>query len=214
MSKTKTASNGATSINRITEAIQAPATVQMAELRRSRYKITIEGTSPLICHAWSEKAVKQIEDKQQQKTKAPREPKNPAAEFEAAIYRDEQGRACVPARAIKSAVVSAATSLDDKTRYPKTKLRQGLFIVGDLLPIIGPKPTMRTDMVTVGRGSADVRYRPEWKIWSVAFEVEINLSVFSVEEVYNLIELAGFAVGIGEWRPEKDGNNGRFQIKR
>jgi hypothetical protein len=29
-----------------------------------------------------------------------------------------------------------------------------------------------------------------------------------------MIERAGFGVGIGEWRPEKDGDYGRFRVDR
>ena len=31
-------------------------------------------------------------------------------------------------------------------------------------------------------------------------------------EIVNLFALAGFAVGVAEWRPERDGGNGRFRL--
>jgi hypothetical protein len=29
----------------------------------------------------------------------------------------------------------------------------------------------------------------------------------------NLFNVAGFAVGVGEWRPERDGSNGMFHVQ-
>jgi hypothetical protein len=34
----------------------------------------------------------------------------------------------------------------------------------------------------------------------------------SAEQVLNLFNTAGFACGVGEWRPERDGSNGRFRV--
>lgn len=130
------------------------------------------------------------------------------------MYLNEAGQHCIPARAIKCAIVEAATSIGDKQRYSKVKLRQCLFVLGDLLPIKGPKPTMRTDMVRLNKQGTDVRYRPEYSTWEVSFDVQFNESAISADEVLNLIELAGFAVGLCEWRPEKNGNNGQFRVKR
>ena len=43
-------------------------------------------------------------------------------------------------------------------------------------------------------------------------EIEIAAELMRVEDLVALIERAGFGVGIGEWRPEKGGEYGRFAI--
>ena len=185
---------------------------QLHELDKRLVRLTVKGTTPLIVHAWSEKAVKMMEAVQQQKAKVGREPKNPDAEYEACFYRTEDGRYGVPARAFKKAMVQAATSIDDK-RFAKTKIRQVLFVQGDILPLeIATEPNKRCDTVRLNGKTADLRYRPEFKDWSVTLTIEYNAQAVSLEQVVNLLNLAGFAVGIGEWRPEKDGNNGRFEV--
>jgi hypothetical protein len=203
----------ATESNGTVNRLPASKPVALIEIRRKNIQVTVEGISPLIVHAWSTKAIRMIEDKQQKKGKTERPAKDPEAEFESCFYRDKEGRSCVKASMFKLAMVTAATSVDDKVNFPKTKIRQAVFVKGDLLPIISPKePDMRTDPVPVGSG-VDIRYRPEYQEWAVDLTLEINEAVLSVEQIVNLLNLAGFAVGIGEWRPEKDGSCGRFQVR-
>ena len=36
---------------------------------------------------------------------------------------------------------------------------------------------------------------------------------YSEAQLINLVNAGGFAVGIGEWRPEKDGQHGMYCLK-
>lgn len=72
---------------------------------------------------------------------------------------------------------------------------------------------MRTDMVRVGMGSADVRYRPEYPEWSATLTIEFNAGMISLNQVYQLVKAAGYSCGIGEMRPEKGKfGYGRFKL--
>lgn len=72
---------------------------------------------------------------------------------------------------------------------------------------------MREDMVRIGMGSADLRYRAEFTEWETTFALRFNASVTNPGQIANLFKIAGFAIGIGEWRPEKDGSYGMFHIE-
>ena len=82
---------------------------------------------------------------------------------------------------------------------------------GELVKIEG-EPTMREDMVRVGMGTADLRYRGEFREWSTTFMIRYNANVLSVEQHVNLFNTAGFAIDVGEWRPQKDGSYGMFRV--
>jgi hypothetical protein len=193
-------------------------TIELPKLAIKRMAITIIGTSPLIVHAWSEKAKRQMRDKQQGKAKLARGAKDPNEDFESSKYKDSKGRDCIPVFALKKAIVSAATFGNEK----KTHFRGSLFIEPvtrgkdgtDLLPIKFSKCVMREDMCRVGgmTKTADMRYRAEYHDWSARVTFEYNESMISVAQILNLIRIAGFSVGICEWRPEKDGHFGRFTI--
>jgi len=185
--------------------------------------IPIIGDSGLICHAWSKKARTAMLDKQMKKATTGKAAKNPWQDFCETLYwldgmpeaptEDDvmTARFGFPAVAFKSAAITAVTSTGGMT---KVMARQCFHIVGEFVEILGPAPSMREDMVRVGMGTADIRHRAEFESWGAILRVQHNANVLSAEQVIGLFEAGGFGVGIGDWRPEKDGVNGRFHVAK
>lgn len=172
--------------------------------------IEIVGTSPLITHKWSEKAKKEMRDKHMGHATLKKEPKDPDADFNAARYLDAKGRDCVPGLAFKNAAVEAGVMVN----VFKTTLRKAFFVTDELIPLtFKGRPVMREDMVRNSNGQPDIRYRPMYEEWSCKVKVQFNPRMITAEQLVNLFNNAGASVGICEWRPEKDGIFGRFQVK-
>jgi hypothetical protein len=183
--------------------------IRLPQLDIRTIEITLAGDSPLICHAWSEKAKREMLDKQMKKAKQAKDAKNPHSDFFGSLYPMPDGDGYgFPAVAFKSAAVDACSHIAGVT---KVEARGAFHINGNLIRIDGT-PTMREDMVRVGMGTADIRYRGEFLDWSCTFCVRYNANVLSPEQICNLFNTAGFAVGVGEWRPEKNGSFGMFHI--
>jgi len=190
--------------------------VSRPNLLISQFKV--KGISPLISHKWSEKAKKEMLDKQMKKALTTRQAKNPQAEFESSLYllsngKHPKGPYGFPAVAFKAAAVRAAKQLDGMNMTDA----RGLFYIepddGDLVQIHTPEPPeMREDMVRLNGKSADIRYRGSFVNWSVTLNVRYNADVVSQEQLLNLFELAGFSCGVGEWRMEKGGTFGTFTL--
>lgn len=183
--------------------------VVLPPLRIETIRVILIGDTPLIVHRWSEKAKKQMLDKQMKKASAGKEAKNPEQDFKDSLYVLPDGGFGFPIIGFKAAAVTACTSIGGIT---KVAARQAFHVEGEFARIEGGDPTMREDMVRVGMGTADIRYRGEFKNWHTTITVKHNRNVFSAEQVLNLFQTAGFAVGVGEWRPEKDGQYGRFHV--
>jgi len=192
----------------VTRKAAEPQVIELPRMDIQRFQITLIGDSPLICHAWSKKAKQAMLDKQMKKAKAARDAKDPEQEYRESLYYCEDGRYGFPAVAFKSAAVDACSHVDGLT---KVGARGAFHIVGDMVPIEG-EPTMREDMVRIGMGTADIRYRGEFRQWQATLEVRYNAAMFSPEQIVNLFNTAGFAIGIGEWRPQKDGSFGMFHV--
>ena len=171
--------------------------------------ITIEGISPMIQHQWSDKAKQQMRDKKGGKKTKDRKACDPSAEAEAATYRTADGGYGVPVTAIKSAIVTAAHK---DIGIEKTLVRKSLFIQcddpGGILSMVCSEPKLREDWVRYGMSTTDLTYRPEFKEWEITFTVEYNADNLTPSDIVNLVDLAGFGVGIMEWRPEKGGELG------
>ena len=93
----------------------------------------------------------------------------------------------------------------------------------DIIPnVFHPEPmieiqyerlTMRRDMVKVGVGSADIRYRGEFDGWSADFTLSFNENGDkSLDQILTMLNAGGYVCGIGEWRPERDGQYGMFHV--
>lgn len=178
--------------------------------------------SILVVHQFAEKAKKEIRDKQQKKAKKAKEQRNPEEEFLAARYLDDQGRECVPVTALKKAMISAATAMDNIT---KVAARQAFFVspavdrasmlvpieLHDGSPAVG---TIREDPVTIGISTRGLSYRPEYPEWQLRFELDFQTTLLSEDQVLALIDHAGWGVGICEGRPEKSSALGWGRFER
>lgn len=199
--------------------------IELPKLDIRMMDVVVVGDSPLIVHAWSEKAKREMLNKQQKKARGAKEAKDPQGDFEASLYRLADGGYGFPSIAFKTAAVTACTSI---AGVMKIEARQAFHIIGEdvdvtgvfpgtmarhnLIRIEGGTPKMREDMVRVGMGTADLRYRAEFANWHAKLLVRYNGNVLSEEQILNILNVAGFGVGVGEWRPEKDGMSGMFHV--
>ena len=201
--------------------------------------VRIVGDSPLIMHAWSEKAKRMMLEAQQGKAKGKKKPiKNPVDDFIQSMYwldkkpeyrEDASEEECMeafqiaiengarfgfPVTAIKQAAQSAAYRLGWTKN--QMQMRGAFFIEGDangMVEIHSDVPVMREDMVRVGMGTADIRYRGQFNNWSADLVISYNASgEISLEAIINAINAGGYVCGLGEWRPEKDGSFGQFHV--
>ena len=186
---------------------QQPAIV-LPTVAIARVRLTLVGDTPLIMHQWSKKAIEAMLDKQLKRATSVKEAKNPDQDYQESIYRLPDGSPGFPVLAFKSSAVTACTSIGNVT---KVAARQSFHISGEMTPIYGDHRS-RDDMVRVGMGTADIRYRAEFPEWWCQIDVDYNRAMLSEEMLTNLFATAGFAVGVGEWRPERDGQNGRFHV--
>lgn len=231
--------------------------IEIKPIKVTNYKIRIVGDSPLIVHAWSAKAKREILEKEIGATKAKaREPKNPIEDFCSSMYwltpmpeefteetvakSLETAKFGFPLTGIKQAALSAAYRMG--WAKDKVSMKGDFFIVpehdyyyaGDLhvdyekkkvsvipnqiryepmIEIHSDKPFMREDPVKVGMGAADLRYRGEFRNWYADLTIQFNENgQRSIDQIVNIISAGGFVNGIGEWRPERDGQFGMFHV--
>ena len=171
-------------------------------LKIKEFDLTLIGDSRLVSHQWSDKAKREMKGKQAKEAKHGREKRDPKAEYEASLYQHPDGGYGFPTIAFKAAAVRAAKQCG----ISMTDARCFFHVDGELVKIKG-KPVMREDMVRIGNGVADIRYRGSFEKWSTVLRVRYNEAVISAEQIINLFNTAGFGVGVGENRPEKSGNN-------
>lgn len=205
--------------NAVTEGIG----LEIPQLNLGTFTLKIIGDSPLIVHAWSEKAKEMLLNKQMKKASTGREAKDPFMDFCDSLYwltekpekptmEDVQAaKFGFPVVAFKTAAIDGA--FQSGALPKKTTARGAFHILGEMAEIEGT-PTMREDMVRIGMGVADIRYRGEFSKWSTVLTIQYNKNAMSIEQIVSLFNIGGFGVGVGEWRPAKDGSYGRFHVAK
>lgn len=207
--------------------------ISIKKIEIQRAKIKIVGDSPLIVHAWSEKAKKMMLDAQTKATKTKgKEVRDPYDDFIQSLYwlegKPEESTVEAFGNAVNNgakwgfpvgAIKQAGNAAAYRSGWVKNQmqLRGSYFLqteFGEMAEIKGSIPEIREDMVRIGMGSADLRYRGEFKNWYMDLILEYNASGdMSLEQIVNVINAGGYIVGIGEWRPERDGTFGKYHVE-
>lgn len=197
--------------------------VEIPQIEIKTATVKIIGDSPLISHAWSEKAKKMILDKQMKRATAGKEARDPWMDFCESLYwldgmpKNPKEKDIVKARFGFPTVAFKACAIDAGYQQgilaKKTTARGAFHLIGEFAEISGI-PEMREDMVRIGMGTADLRYRGEFKNWTTNLTISYNPKAISLEQIINLLNIGGFANGVGEWRPSKDGSFGTFHVAK
>jgi hypothetical protein len=157
-----------------------------------------------------------------------KEARDPEADFVSSLYEMGDGNYGFPAMGVKNAILSSAHK--DKG-IPRSTVMAALSIDADmvrtrpalagaicdmpLLRIYGSEPAMREDMVKVGKGlnkTASLAYRGQFTVWAMKITGRINTAVMDENSLAFLLQEAGVAQGLGEWRNEKRGLFGAFRV--
>lgn len=208
--------------------------IEIPALKIKTFSLTLVGETPLIVHAWSDKAKRMMLNKQTKKASAGKEVRRPYVEFADSLYwltdkpdldglTDEESAEVVD-KAIPNAKFGfptvafkvAAASGGRRAQVTKNKVDTfAAFHLNGKYATIEGTPRMREDMVRLGgiARSADLRYRAEFPTWQTTLIIDYNELAMSAEQIVNLFNIGGFGCGIGEWRPEKGGSYGRFHVK-
>jgi len=203
------------------------STITVPEIKMERHTLYLVGTAPLIVHAFPEKARKAMLDKQMKESKGGRDKREPGAEVEAARYVLPDGRDGFPAVAFKAAAVTACTSLSDVTKVGARQafrvegaamnasgIFENSFVRTALVPLVAGPHRIREDVVRLSGAArqAEMRYRPEFNPWGVELVVVLNTQVVSINQLATMFVVAGHGVGVGDYRPERDGDAGTFEL--
>lgn len=194
----------------------------------TRFSVWLVGDTPLITHAWSEKARREMLQKQVKATKPGKEARDPQADFVSSLYEMGDGGFGFPATGVKNCILSAAHR--DKG-LARTSVMQALWIDAEMvrarpalagaicdMPLIriwGGDPEMREDMVKIGSGLnkvANLAYRAQFRFWAMRVTGRINSTIITPEALAFLIQEAGMSSGLGEWRNERKGMFGAFRL--
>lgn len=134
----------------------------------------------------------------------------------------QTGTVIIPQHGMQQALIAAARYSkmqipgQGKATYTK-KFEGGIAILNEIDTGILPEDV---DMITISANSDGVRGSgkrvprrfPMLHEWSATFDVTILDLTITEPVMRTMVEIAGMFIGIGRFRPEKGGQNGRFRL--
>ncbi|WP_206832090.1 hypothetical protein [Alicyclobacillus fructus] len=172
-----------------------------------RVAVRLRGSVPILFHRWD------CEDVEAKAQAAKGSAAKKSDNWEAYLYRNENGEICIPGVYVHQALANAARFKQDP-RSPRKSLfdlARAAFVVTPWLASTSKKEPDYLDRrrVLIQRNGV-TRVRPALLPgWEVEFQIECLLPEYiSPELLYDLLTQAGRLVGIGDYRPMF----GRFQV--
>jgi hypothetical protein len=154
-------------------------------------------------------------------------------DYDVRTWRDkctvnEAGQVCIPAMGLKQCIDTAAFKLGMKVPNRrgatyKNFFASGFFCDGDV-PIANGKPLTKADALMVainanadgrrGSGTRVKRRFPNFPKWAGVAEFTITDDIITTEIFEDHVKSSGMIVGLGRFRPENGGTNGRFRATK
>jgi hypothetical protein len=129
-------------------------------------------------------------------------------------YYTDDGKYGIPARAFYNAMIRASSYLFDIKQGGMRNVKEGVTIKGDIIPIEFKEQKVLTHWGrTSGMKKSPMKImRNAFYDWSVELEIEYNKENLSAEQIVNVLNWAGFHIGVGSFRKEKTGNFVLFRV--
>ena len=136
------------------------------------------------------------------------------------LWLDDNGKPHIPVSALRSAIEAAAR----KTKEGPA-VREGLLVVESRFTWDNERYGDGTDLDTLASNvefttpvvvqrSRILRTRAKFEPpWSVDTTIEVDDDLVDEERLKGWLTVAGARIGIGDWRPQKSGVHGRFEVE-
>jgi hypothetical protein len=188
--------------------------IDLKPLKIGRIKVKIVGTTPFLPEPMDMAVLERYDQKKSNKTYK-KDDVSESEKVKEKYYYTEDGKKGIPARAFYKSMIKASTYFFDKNDGGMRNIKEGLIVKGNILPLKYKKEKVVTHWGrTSGRtGSPRKIMRNQFEDWSCDLEIEFNQAWLSAEQIINILNWAGFHIGVGGFRRENTGNYGSFTVK-
>lgn len=163
-------------------------------------QITIEGISPLLMHKYPMTPIEALEKK------------TPQEQAELALYSNGDGP-YVPGIGLQRAMIAGAAYSKGKGRASLAKVVAACVLVSPEYLRITEKWEIDSRPVVIPSTKGRVmRHRPRFNTWHVSAEISYDETLLTREQLHRVLTDTGQRVGLLDFRPEKKGPFGRFQV--
>lgn len=188
--------------------------VDFKPLKIGRIKVKIIGKTPYLPEPM-DMAVLERYDKKKSNQVYDKDSLSEEEKVKEKYYYTANGKLGIPARAFYNAMIKASSYIFEKSDGGMRNVKEGVNVLGDILPLkFSSQQVVEHWGRTSGMSKAPRKIlRNQFNDWSCELEIEFNQTQLSAEEIINILNWAGFHIGVGGFRKEKTGNYGCFEVK-
>lgn len=193
------------------------AEISVMEINEEVTEFYLLGKSPYLCHSMGSKLRRELTVPSKTKTRAEKNSSlkhRPYEEFRRTPYllSDDNAPSLIAhlATAAKKAIAQVAVDVPGSS---KAQLSRLLWVEGEQLPLYGV-PMMHASVIRLGGidKTPDIRFRVILPQWATKITVRYVTPILNHVIVSKMLAAAGVINGLGDWRPQKGGNYGQFEI--
>lgn len=188
-------------------------------LKQSQVKIIIRGMSPLL----QNNPIRMGATDNTPSVKRVKPP--PEVEAEGTTYRLANGSLYMPSTAIFGCMLNAASSLKVKgsRKALSTELKGAILGISDVTGTprqitvrdVNGNPLTKIEIFSarcVIQKAGVIKHRAMINDWQLEFIVKYASEYINYQYIVDALERGGIMVGIGDYRPDKKGEFGRFEV--
>lgn len=205
---------------------QEEKTIELVKPAIKYARIGIKGTTDLVLNKINDINARQLIDERKDKAKkleAPNEwemiitamhwydhkPTDFTEDGLKKAMEDKSNPPCITAFGLKASFGDAVVRNGVDTYSTKFKAAMNIKAKGGLLPITFAEHYIDEKLMSPKKGHPVLVHLNRFVGWGAEFDIEYMESVYSLEQIINIISLAGFGIGIGSGRSS---DYGRYEV--
>ena len=122
----------------------------------------------------------------------------------------------MPAEHVQGSLVGAGAMVKSKVGNAKKSMKNivaGMFSIEEIeLPLQQEYTIDKRSAVNQNIKARVISIRPKWEIWETEFTLNVDNDTITKETIKEIITNAGSFIGVGSFRPAKNGPFGRFEL--
>ena len=198
--------------------------IELQEVHVERAVITIEGSGDLVLNKMNDPTARALTDIRNDKAKSLEKPDPWESVMTSLHWRDgkptdfseegfkkalKENAPCITAFGLKKAILAAVVRNGIDTYSTKMDSALNIIASAGLIPITFSEHYIDEKLMSPQRGKPVLVKLNRFAGWAAKFVIEYTENVYSIEQIVNVINLAGFGGGVGSGRSS---GYGRFKV--
>lgn len=186
-------------------------------MEMQKVEVTVQGVTPLLMNRFTDETEVKLNSGTSSVAKGDRG--TPREQAERTAYKDSKGNLFIPGPNMFRAIIDAGKfhklGKSKVTTQKNTLVTAGMALSAIVIPLNTKVFEVDSRSVVIpSTGGRIMKHRARLDKWSMTFELEVDTTMFPVGFARLLVDDAGKRIGLGDFRPDRKGPFGKFNVTK